>query len=79
MPFFSFLERVCCLLVLNLVSSTLSCISQPRPEHVSLFEVVDAQSSQLPLEQLRTLHLHQRVLDAGVDLPHAPRSGALLF
>jgi hypothetical protein len=23
-------ERVCCLLVLNLVSSTLSCISQPR-------------------------------------------------
>ena len=25
------LERVCCLLVLNLVSSTLSCIRQPRP------------------------------------------------
>jgi hypothetical protein len=24
-------ERVCCLLVLNLVSSTLSCIRQPRP------------------------------------------------
>ena len=24
-------ERVCCLLVLNLVSSTLSCIHQPRP------------------------------------------------
>jgi hypothetical protein len=25
------LERVCCLLVLNLVSSTLPCIRQPRP------------------------------------------------
>jgi len=25
------IERVCCLLVLNLVSSTLSCIRQPRP------------------------------------------------
>jgi len=49
------------------------------PEHVLLFEVVDAQSTQLPLEQLRTLHLHQRVLDDGVDLLHAPRSGALLF
>ena len=24
-------ERVCCLLVLNLVSSTLSCIRRPRP------------------------------------------------
>ena len=24
-------ERECCLLVLNLVSSTLSCIRQPRP------------------------------------------------
>ena len=29
-------ERVCCLLVLNLVSSTLSCIHQPRPRLVKL-------------------------------------------
>ena len=28
------LERECCLLVLNLVSSTLSCIRQPRPRLV---------------------------------------------
>ena len=28
-------ERVCCLLVLNLVSSTLSCIRQPRPRRRS--------------------------------------------
>ena len=26
-----YIERECCLLVLNLVSSTLSCIRQPRP------------------------------------------------
>jgi hypothetical protein len=29
-------ERVCCLLVLNLVSSTLSCIRQPRPLYQAL-------------------------------------------
>ncbi len=29
-------KRVCCLLVLNLVSSTLSCIRQPRPRLASL-------------------------------------------
>ncbi len=30
------IERVCCLLVLNLVSSTLSCIRQPRPQLIIL-------------------------------------------
>jgi hypothetical protein len=29
-------ERECCLLVLNLVSSTLSCIRQPRPRFLVL-------------------------------------------
>jgi len=32
-------ERECCLLVLNLVSSTLSCIRQPRPRLILLATV----------------------------------------
>ena len=43
-------ERVCCLLVLNLVSSTLSCIRQPRPRLDSVqSNVGGAQEGSVPI------------------------------
>ena len=63
-PIFRFLQ-----VLLELVQR-LGRLGPPVDQDVLLLEVVDAESSELPLLQLAALHLHQRVFDARVDFLH---------